>query len=170
MTVREIFKTKEAENVCKALSEYKHQDGIATGEVFEHIDFCNVIDKVLTIPPAKERPPVFIDSVPDPFGNSLLDVRFRKELSPTDSMESPSGPQDYELAPDQDFYLRYSLWSRYVDSEIIGDLDSLGKENVISAILYEATYLGSSEVEIKGNLLKLERNKKKALMGMLEIQ
>ena len=57
----------------------------------------------------------------------------------------------------------------YVDSEIIGDLDGLGKENVISAILYEATYLGSSEREIKENLLKLKDNKKKALMGMLEI-
>ena len=84
-------------------------------------------------------------------------------------MASPSGPQDYELAPNQDFYLRYSLWSRYVDSEIIGDLDSLSKENVITAILYEATYLGSSEGEIKENLLKLEKDKKKALMGMLEI-
>ena len=166
MTIRDILKTKEAENVCRALSEYNSKN---EQEPFEHINFCNVIDKILTIPPTEECPPIFIDSVPDPFGNPLLDVRFRKELSPTDSMESPSGPQDYELAPDQDFYLRYSLWSRYVDSEIIGDLDSLGKENVISAILYEATYLGSSEGEIKENLLKLEKNKKKALMGMLEI-
>jgi len=169
MTVRDIFKTKEAENVCRGLSEYKYEDGTITGEAFEHIDFCNVIDKILTIPPTKECPPVFIDSVPDPFGNPLLDVRFREELSPADNMASPSGPQDYELAPNQDFYLRYSLWSRYVDSEIIGDLDSLSKENVITAILYEATYLGSSEGEIKENLLKLEKDKKKALMGMLEI-
>ena len=84
-------------------------------------------------------------------------------------MISPSGPQDYELAPDQDFYLRYSLWSCYIDSEIIGDLEPLGRENVISAILYEATYLGLSEREIEANLLKLEKEKKKALMGMLEI-
>jgi hypothetical protein len=84
-------------------------------------------------------------------------------------MSSPSGPQDYELAPDQDFYLRYSPWGRYVDSEIIGDLESLGIENVVSAILYEATYFGSSEAEIKINLLKLKESKKKALMGMLEI-
>ena len=167
MTVREIFKTKEAENVCKALSEYK--DETSTSQVFEHIDFCNIIDKIVTILPNKECPPVFIDSVPDSFGNPLLDVRFRKELSPTDSMASPSGPQDYELASEQDFYLRYSLWSRYVDSEIIGDLEPLGIENVISTILYEATYLGSSEKEIEVNLLKLEKDKKKALMGMLEI-
>ena len=166
MTVREILKTKEAENVCKALSEYKSE---SEGEPFEHIDFCNVIDKILTIPPTKESAPVFIDSVPNSFGSPFLDVRFREELSPTNNMSSPSGPQDYELAPDQDFYLRYSPWSRYVDSEIIGDLESLGRENVISVILYEATYLGSSEVEIKANLLKLKKDKKKALMGMLEI-
>ena len=166
MTVREIFKTKEAENVCRALSEY---NGENEQEPFDHIDFCNIIDKLLTIPLVKESAPVFIDSVPDPFGNPVLDVRFRKELTVTDNMISPSGPQDYELAPDQDFYLRYSLWSRYIDSEIIGDLESLGRENVISAILYEATYLGSSEGEIKANLLKLEKDKKKALMGMLEI-
>ena len=145
MTVREIFKTKEAEGVCRALSEYRHEDGMVTSEVFEHIDFCNVIDKILTILPTKECPPVFIDSVPDTFGDSILSVRFRKELPPTDNMSSPSGPQDYELVPDQDFYLRYSPWNRYVDSEIIGDLESLGRENAISAILYEATYLGSSE-------------------------
>jgi len=168
MTVREILKTKEAENVCKILSEYGGGDEMS-GQVFEHIDFCNIVDKILTIPSAKECPPVFIDSVPDSFGNSTLDVRFRKEFSPTDNMSSPSGPQDYELAPDQDFYLRYSLWSRYVDSEVIGDLEPLGIENVVSAILYEATYLGSSEAEIKANLLKLKENKKKALMGMLEI-
>ena len=166
MTVREIFKTKEAENVCRALSEY---NGENEQEPFDHIDFCNIIDKLLTIPLVKESAPVFIDSVPDPFGNPVLDVRFRKELTVTDNMISPSGPQDYELAPDQDFYLRYSPWSRYVDSEIIVDLDSLGKENVISAILYEVTYLGSSEREIETNLLKLKDNKKKALMGMLEI-
>jgi len=166
VTVREILKTKEAENVCKALSEYKDE---MSGQVFEHIDFCNIVDKILTAPSVKECPPVFIDSVPDSFGNPILDVRFRKELSPTNSMSSPSGPQDYELAPDQDFYLRYSLWGRYVDSEIIGDLDSLSKENIITAILYEATYLGSSEGEIKESLLQLEKSKKKALMGMLEI-
>jgi len=170
MTIREILKTKEAEDVCRALSEYKDEDGTATNEVFEHIDFCNVIDKILTIPLIKECPPVFIDSVLDPFGSLILDVRFRKELSPTDSMAAPSGPQDYELAPDQNLYLRYSLWNSYVDSEIISDLDSLVKENVIIAILYEATYLGSSEGEIKENLLKLEKNKKKSLMGMLEIR
>jgi hypothetical protein len=168
MTVREILKTKEAENVCKILSEHRGGDEVSS-QVFEHIDFCNVIDKILTIPPTKECAPVFIDSVPNSFGSPFLDVRFREELSPADNMASPSGPQDYELAPNQDFYLRYSLWSRYVDSEIIGDLDSLSKENVITAILYEATYLGSSEGEIKGNLLKLKKNKKKALMGMLEI-
>jgi hypothetical protein len=166
MTIREIFKSKEAENVCKTLSEYTN---VGEQESFERIDFCNVIDKILTIPPTEECPPIFIDSVPDPFGNPILDVRFREELSSTDSLESLSGPQDYEVAPDQDFYLRYSLWSRYVDSEIIGDLDSLNKENVITAILYEATYLGSSEGEIKESLLKLEKSKKKALMGMLEI-
>jgi hypothetical protein len=166
MTVREILKTKEAENVCKALSEYNSEN---EQEPFEHIDFCNIVDKVLATPPAKECPPVFIDSVPDPFGNPLLDVRFRKELTAVNNMISPIGPQDYELAPDQDFYLRYSPWSRYVDSEIIVDLDSLGKENVISAILYEVTYLGSSEGEIEANLLKLKDSKKKALMGMLEI-
>jgi hypothetical protein len=169
MTVREIFKTKEAESVCKILSEYRNDEAL-TSQVFEHIDFCNVVDKILTIPHIKDCPPVFIDSVPDSFGSPVLDVRFRKELSPADNMASPSSPQDYELAPEQDFYLRYSLWSRYVDSEIIGDLDSLGAENVISAILYEATYLGSSEAEIEANLLKLEKDKKKALMGMLEIQ
>jgi hypothetical protein len=167
MTIREIFRTKDAENVCRALSE--HNDKALTDQIFEHIDFCNIVDKILTIPLAKECPPVFIDSVPDSFGNPLLDVRFRKELTVADNMMSPTGPQEYELAPDQDFYLRYSPWSRYVDSEIIGDLDGLGKENVISAILYEATYLGSSEREIKENLLKLKDNKKKALMGMLEI-
>jgi len=167
MTIREIFSTKEAENVCKALSEYK--DETSTSQVFEHIDFCNIIDKILTIPLTKECPPVFIDVVPDSFGNPLLDVRFRKELTVTDNMMSPTGPQEYELAPDQDFYLRYSPWSRYVDSEIIGNLDELNKENIISAILYEATYLGSSEREIKENLLKLKKSKKKALMGMLEI-
>ena len=167
MTIREIFKSKEAENVCKTLSEYTN---VGEQESFERIDFCNVIDKILTIPPTEECPPIFIDSVPDPFGNPILDVRFREELSSTDSLESLSGPQDYEVAPDQDFYLRYSLWSRYVDSEIIGDLDSLNKENVISAILYEATYLGSSEKEIGESLLELEKNKKKALMGMLEIK
>ena len=166
MTVREIFKTKEAENVCRALSEY---NGENEQEPFDHIDFCNIIDKLLTIPLVKESAPVFIDSVPDPFGNPVLDVRFRKELTEANNMISPTGPQDYELAPDQDFYLRYSPWSRYVDSEIIVDLDSLGKENVISAILYEVTYLGSSEREIETNLLKLKDNKKKALMGMLEI-
>jgi len=167
MTVRDIFKTKEAENICKALSEYRSE---SKSKPFEHIDFCNVVDKLLTIPSTEECPPVFIDSVPDPFGNFILDIRFREELSPTDSMESPSGPQDYEVAPDQDFYLRYSPWSRYIDSEIIGDLDSLNKENVISTILYEATYLGSSEKEIGESLLKLKKNKKKALMGMLEIK
>ena len=167
MTVREILKTKEAENVCKVLSEYKDEE---RQEPFEHIDFCNIVEKLLAIPPTKESPPVFIDSVPDPFGSLILDVRFRKELSSAGSMESLSEPQDYEVAPDQDFYLRYSLWSRYVDSEIIGDLDELNRENVISAILYEATYLGSSEREIKENLLKLEKSKKKALMGMLEIK
>jgi len=166
MTVREILRTKEAESVCRALSEYKNGDEQG---LFEHIDFCNIIDKLLTIPLVEESPPVFIDSVPDPFGNPVLDVRFRKELTVTDNMISPSGPQDYELAPDQDFYLRYSPWSRYIDSEIIGDLEPLGRENVISAILYEATYLGSSEREIEANLLKLEKEKKKALMGMLEI-
>ena len=78
MTVREILKTKEAENVCKALSEYKDEE---RQEPFEHIDFCNIVEKLLTIPPTKESPPVFIDSVPDPFGSLILDVRFRKELS-----------------------------------------------------------------------------------------
>ena len=101
MTVREIFKTKEAENVCRALSEY---NGENEQEPFDHIDFCNIIDKLLTTSPAKECLPVFIDSVPDPFGNPVLDVRFRKELSPSDSMESLSEPQDYEVAQDQDFY------------------------------------------------------------------
>ena len=48
MTIREIFSTKEAENVCKALSEYK--DETSMSQVFEHIDFCNIIDKILTIP------------------------------------------------------------------------------------------------------------------------
>ena len=167
MTVREILKTKETENVCKALSEYNSEN---EQEPFEHIDFCNIVDKILAIPPAKECPPVFIDSVPDPFGNPLLDVRFRKELTAVNNMISPIGPEDYELAPDQDFYLRYSPWSRYVDSEIIGDLESLSTESVVSAILYEATYLGLSEAEIKTNLSKLEESKKKALMGMLEIQ
>ncbi|SVD24095.1 uncharacterized protein METZ01_LOCUS376949 [marine metagenome] len=167
MTVREILKTKEAENVCRALSEY---NGENEQEPFDHIDFCNIIDKILTISTAKDCPPVFIDSVPDSFGNPILDVRFRKELSPSDDMASPSGPQEYELAPEQDFYLRYSLWGRYVDSEIIGDLESLSIENVVSSILYEATYLGSSEAEIKVSLSKLEESKKKALMGMLEIQ
>jgi len=168
MTVREIFKTKEAESVCQSLSEYK---GEKEQEPFEHIDFCNIVDKLVTTPSATgESPPVFIDSVPDPFGNPVFDVRFRKELSPSGSMESLSGPQDYEVVPDQDFYLRYSPWSRYIDSEIIGDLDSFNNEDIISAILYEATYLGSSEVEIKGSLLKLEKSKKKALMGVLEIE
>ena len=125
MTVREILKTKEAGNVCKALSEYNSEN---EQEPFEHIDFCNIVDKILAIPSAKECPPVFIDSVPDPFGNPLLDVRFRKELTAINNMIPPIGPQDYELAPDQDFYLRYSLWGRYVDSEIIGDLDFL--ENI----------------------------------------
>ena len=169
MTVREILKTKEAENVCKILSEYRN-DEMSAGQVFEHIDFCNIVDKILTILPTEDCPPVFIDSVPDSFGNPILDVRFRKELSPSDDMASPSSPQEYELAPEQDFYLRYSLWSRYVDSEIIGDLEPLGIENVISAILYEATYLGSSEAEMKISLSKLEESKKKALMGMLEIK
>jgi hypothetical protein len=167
MTVREILKTKDAENICKSLSEYKDEE---KQEPFEHIDFCNIVEKLLTIPPTKESPPVFIDSVPDPFGSLILDVRFRKELSSTGSMESLSEPQGYEVAPDQDFYLRYFPWSYYIDSEIIGDLDSLNNENIISEILYEATYLGLSEKEIEENLLKLEKSKKKALMGMLEIK
>ena len=167
MTVREMLKTKEAENVCRSLSEYRNEN---EQEPFEHIDFCNVLDKLVTLPPTKESPPVFMDIIPDSFGNPVLDIRFREELPSEGGMESLSSPQDYEVAPNQDFYLRYSPWSHYIDSEMIGDSDSLDNESVISSILYEATYLGSSEAEIKGNLLKLEKSKKKALMGVLEIE